>query len=93
MELIFEYLTAIKDKDISVDKLSFSHISTRDILQQNERNEFHRPKGIPVGTLFRGDYHDTHGERMARVPILERRFEEYSYFKSSISYLYDTILA
>jgi hypothetical protein len=76
-----------------VDKLTFTECSSRRILQQHDRNEFHRPKGITVGTLFRGDYQDINGEGMARIPLLEKIFEEYSYFKSSTSYLFDTILA
>ena len=56
LELVFEYLTAIKDKEISVDKLEYVATSDRKILQQHDRNEFHRPKGLALGQLFRGDY-------------------------------------
>jgi hypothetical protein len=93
IKILTEYLEAIRDKEIGTDKLDYEPTNIPELQRQHEQNEYHRPKATEPGTLFRGDFMDTEGERISKLSFLTHRFEEYSYIKSSVSFLFDCILS
>ena len=92
-ELLKEYLKAVSEMEIGTRKLNADLVYSKDVYKQNKLNEFYRPPGVEAGCLFKADYMDNEGQRIKSHSFLEKRFEEYSFSKSTVSGLLDVALS
>lgn len=73
VDIVNEYLQAIIDLRLPTSYLTYTPLSAKRIVQNpHTDNVFYRPPGTIPGGLFRADYQDPLGTRLANNPILGR---------------------